>query len=40
MAPLGFAWSTFAAILVTAGSVVAAIIWAVLAKSKGSRDDA
>jgi hypothetical protein len=39
MAVLGFHWVTFLAIVVTAGSIVASVIWAILAKSKGEDSD-
>jgi len=39
MAPLGFHWLTFLAIVVTAATIVAAIIWAILAKPRGEDED-
>ena len=39
MGPLGFPWLTFSALLVTAASVIAAIIWAVLIKDTGDNDE-
>lgn len=35
MAVLGFHWLTFLAIVVTAATIVASVIWAIVAKSKG-----
>lgn len=35
MAVFGFHWLTFLAIVVTAATIVASVIWAVVAKSKG-----
>jgi hypothetical protein len=33
--PFGFPWSTFAAVLVIAGSIVTAIVWALLWSDHG-----
>lgn len=38
MAPFGFDWMTFAAVLVTAGTIIAAIVWALVCR-KGVEDD-
>jgi hypothetical protein len=35
MAPFGFNWFTFAAVLVTGATVVTAIIWAIFSRRKG-----
>ena len=38
MAPLGFTWTTFAAIILTGATVLAAIIWAVFSRKKEDDD--
>ncbi len=38
MAPFGFDWTTFAALLVTAATIVASIIWALI-RTKEREDD-
>lgn len=39
MAVFGFHWVTFLAIVVTAATIVASIIWAIVAKSRGEGSD-
>jgi len=40
MGPFGIPWLTFAAVLVTLGTVVAAVLWAIFAKpAKGDEDE-